>query len=720
MSASLNNIRILNKRYSSTEWKSGITIEGATVVPMLYPGEFGFNTTTKEVRANLSVSTATDPITFEAATVVSFPVPQVNDVTSSTGKYLQGIEFDKGESGSSLVFTQGTLPTLTIEKDPSDTTNGAFITGLTVDSTDKHKLLYTTGNHPVSSLTVSAGTNTTASALTDDTVKVMTGATGTNNGHAHTITYTTAEVPTKKYVDNKLNDAKIAVSVVGEGDYVQNVTESTDGHKITVSKATLPTYAGTGTAGTVGNTDNAKATILGQVKITDSTSNGKTTHTLSGTTKTIKGSSTSGGGAITVTENANVITIALDDSVYALKEDCSMAMVFKGTLAQTENINSGVYKTLSTANKAQVGDTYKVTEAGTYGGLACEIGDMVICRQVGSGTSASYQWIRIESGDDVDQFVTAVNAGKGLKVDTNKLSPTLSHEDYSTATDLNGGFTATADGYGVTGKAVTDITFDTDGLGHVKTASLSGELTLATVAGAKQIAQDLESITTIKETGTAITVTDDGAGNDHIYTINHANVSKSAKTGTTQTPTYGGTFNVITSVGTNDQGHVTEVTTTPIQLPASDNTQRQINVTSKTNVQDTSTTETTKVLDSASATPVDFVSGTNIKVTGNSSTGDITISTLGTATASTLGFVKLGTSTSLKGTDAKVYPVGMNQDSTSADYQKLYVSVPWENTDVYGHASNLTDSEWRFAVFKRDRGGHIVSVDDIQVLDANY
>jgi hypothetical protein len=50
---------------------------------------------------------------------------------------------------------------------------------------------------------------------------------------------------------------------------------------------------------------------------------------------------------------------------------------------------------------------------------------------------------------------------------------------------------------------------------------------------------------------------------------------------------------------------------------------------------------------------------------------------------------------------------------------KLHVYVPWENTDVYGHRSDLADTVFRFAVLKRDKGGHIVSVEDIAVLDGN-
>jgi hypothetical protein len=80
-------------------------------------------------------------------------------------------------------------------------------------------------------------------------------------------------------------------------------------------------------------------------------------------------------------------------------------MIFKGTLGDTA---SGATNTsLSAASKAQIGDTYKVIKTGQYtiNGKTenLTLGDMVICRQI--GTSNSYEWIIIPSGDDVNTFI---------------------------------------------------------------------------------------------------------------------------------------------------------------------------------------------------------------------------------------------------------------------------------------------------------------------------
>ena len=74
--------------------------------------------------------------------------------------------------------------------------------------------------------------------------------------------------------------------------------------------------------------------------------------------------------------------------------------------------------------------------------------------------------------------------------------------------------------------------------------------------------------------GTAIETADSFIANNGgvKLTINHSNVSNTSSSGTALTPAYGGNFNVITGVTVNEQGHVTDVETTNVTIPASDNT----------------------------------------------------------------------------------------------------------------------------------------------------
>ena len=83
--------------------------------------------------------------------------------------------------------------------------------------------------------------------------------------------------------------------------------------------------------------------------------------------------------------------------------------------------------------------------------------------------------------------------------------------------------------------------------------------------------------------GTAITTADSFITNGVQITVNHSDVDNSATSGSALTPAYGANFDAVTSVTVNDQGHVTDVTTTSITIPASDNTDTTPVVSNTTN-----------------------------------------------------------------------------------------------------------------------------------------
>lgn len=68
------------------------------------------------------------------------------------------------------------------------------------------------------------------------------------------------------------------------------------------------------------------------------------------------------------------------------------AMTFKGTIG-----TGGTVTALPATHK--VGDTYKVSTAGTYAGAMCEIGDIIICVKDGSSDTAS-DWTIVQSNID--------------------------------------------------------------------------------------------------------------------------------------------------------------------------------------------------------------------------------------------------------------------------------------------------------------------------------
>lgn len=142
---------------------------------------------------------------------------------------------------------------------------------------------------------------------------------------------------------------------------------------------------------------------------------------------------------------------------------------------------------------------------------------------------------------------------------------------------------------------------------YVDSATFAGStITLGRTGSLNDVTVDIGSLvndSTITITaGTALTTggsfTTNQAANGEI-TINHEDVSRTDTT-STDAPAYGGTFEAVTGVTTNAQGHVTAIDVSTVTIPASDNTSY-----------DLATTAT----------------GTAIRLTGSdSTTDDVTIS----------------------------------------------------------------------------------------------
>ena len=84
----------------------------------------------------------------------------------------------------------------------------------------------------------------------------------------------------------------------------------------------------------------------------------------------------------------------------------SDAMIFKGTIG-----TGGVVEALPSTT-ALTGWTYKVITAGTYAGVSCEVGDMIICLTDGSSTKSA-TWTVVQSNIDgaVTSGVTSATDG---------------------------------------------------------------------------------------------------------------------------------------------------------------------------------------------------------------------------------------------------------------------------------------------------------------------
>lgn len=191
--------------------------------------------------------------------------------------------------------------------------------------------------------------------------------------------------------------------------------------------------------------------------------------------------------------STQIATTAYVDAAVGALLGASDAMIFKGTLGAT----TGTTASLPASHKA--GDTYKVVDAGTYAGVVCEVGDLVVCITNGSAANDAH-WTVIQT--NIDGAVTGpassvadhiavfsgttgkVVADSGYTIATSVPANALFTDDsvtsasnhYTPVKDNSG--TKTASGAtGTSGTGVQVITaIETDGKGHV-TGIVSGEAT---------------------------------------------------------------------------------------------------------------------------------------------------------------------------------------------------------------------------------------------------
>lgn len=112
-----------------------------------------------------------------------------------------------------------------------------------------------------------------------------------------------------------------------------------------------------------------------------------------------------------------------------------------------------------------------------------------------------------------------------------------------------------------------------------------------------------------------------GGGTEGTITLNHDNTTRTNTT-STATPTYGATFTAIDSIVTNATGHITDVNTKTITIPASDNT----NTTYTQEAVDSSNDAILRLVGSDSTNDdIKLIAGSNITLNVNEGTDEITI-----------------------------------------------------------------------------------------------
>ena len=264
------------------------------------------------------------------------------------------------------------------------------------------------------------------------------------------------------------------------------------------------------------------------------------------------------------------------------------ALTYKGTLGTGGTVTS------LPANPGN-GDTYKVATAGTYAGYSCNVGDLLIAtgEEGANGTIASPQWTLIANGDDTDTTYTFSVADNAIKV-------TPKGGSLTTIATIEGGNALTASTVGTTitlDHDVSGVTSGTYGLASATTAVAADEINIPKIT-VDQYGHVTSASNSILKLPAAASLTvntttpglafNKGSGSDYniamsagtainvsaatsAITISHANVThtSTANGGTTgQALSAEGTFDVVSAVAVNDQGHVTNVTTQKYKLPA--------------------------------------------------------------------------------------------------------------------------------------------------------
>lgn len=123
---------------------------------------------------------------------------------------------------------------------------------------------------------------------------------------------------------------------------------------------------------------------------------------------------------------------------------------YKGTIG-----SSGATVTSLPASH-KVGDTYVVSTAGTYAGKACEVGDYIICRTAGSSANDSH-WDVINGENQVEnKSASLAGAGNSATIATvDGTNLTITTPSTWTGVSKTGTVTSVATGAGLTGGTIT-------------------------------------------------------------------------------------------------------------------------------------------------------------------------------------------------------------------------------------------------------------------------
>lgn len=398
------------------------------------------------------------------------------------------------------------------------------------------------------------------------------------------------------------------------------------------------------------------------------------------------GANAKGSLVVSITDSAsNIVTARADDVLYhKITVDGTEATVYNqnslgsfysaGKIDELmQGVNAMTYKgTIDKANglpsaNVKIGDTYKVAEAGTYGGQECEVGDLLIAtgEEVNGVISGTIAWTYVPSGDDTDtQYSISVGGvedaatvilhpstntgddsitvagGTTINVALGTDSITINHENVTRNDDK------LADVKPAHGDKVTVVdSVETNAQGHVtavKTKDIelpADENTTYDLAGSgnKIVLSAYNGSTTASGTD-EIAVTDDDEYIIATVDNNELNIAHksytaetlSAAASTATELSHEGSFTVLTGVTRDDGGHITGITSGTWKLPKDENTTYSMSdhvVSAKTVENGSGATITTTL--TGSDTSVDTanfdITSTSLKIEADATNGVVAV-----------------------------------------------------------------------------------------------
>ena len=226
-----------------------------------------------------------------------------------------------------------------------------------------------------------------------------------------------------------------------------------------------------------------------------------------------------------------------------------------------KEFTGGTYITVdgTTINHDNTTRSDTTSSASPANGATFTVVDSVTTNATGHITAINVKTVTMPA-----QYVHPSHDGDDIDIDTGALSgaTVISDLDLNVTTDTSGHVTDANATIATRTLTLGDLGFTGDSDANNKVYDISAD---TTTGGALLTLNDSDAVTdSVKfESGTQVNVVRTDAST---ITLNHANVSRSDTT-STGSPAHGGTFDLVSSVTSDDRGHITAVDVKTITLP---------------------------------------------------------------------------------------------------------------------------------------------------------